>query len=358
MRLINYFTIISLIIFATADGAVAGVHLDKRNLPRECSTCHYKTNLKTGGGAQGCIVCHGNPGRRVDNKRMPAGSVSNRLHLKNIEAEFFKTYRHPTFDTPGRHRSNEILPETDPKALRHADCMDCHHPHYATRENTFAGIKGRRVVNSLTEVTKEYEVCYRCHGESANLPGKYTNKKLEFSINNPSFHPVEGEGKNSAVISLISPYKEKKVAPSDISVLSCSSCHGNDNFEGPKGVHGSRYQFILIDNYKAGDKIFEDAQAYALCYRCHRRTSILGNESFRYHSLHILGASALKPGTSCFTCHNSHGSTEYKYLLKFNTLVVSPNSKGILKFVEKGSAKFSGECYLYCHGVDHNPKSY
>jgi hypothetical protein len=30
----------------------------------------------------------------------------------------------------------------------------------------------------------------------------------------------------------------------------------------------------------------------------------------------------------------------------------------MLKFVEKGSSKFSGECYLKCHGVDHNPKSY
>lgn len=358
MKPINYFIMLSLIFFTSAGGAVAGVHLDKKVLTRECATCHYKANLKSGGGSQGCLVCHGNPSRKVDNRKMPRGAIPNIMNLKNIEGEFLKIYRHPTFDATGIHRSNEILPETNPKALRHADCVDCHHPHYVTKENRFAGIKGRRVANQIAGVSNEAEVCYRCHSESANLSGNHTNKKLEFSINNPSFHPVEGEGKNSTVISLISPYKEKKIVPSDISVLTCSSCHGNDNPEGPKGVHASRYKYILIDNYDAGDRINEGEQVYALCYRCHSRTSILGNESFRYHALHIQGKSSLLPGTSCFTCHNSHGSTEYKYLLKFNPSVVSHNSKGLLKFVERGTAKFSGECYLSCHGVDHNPKSY
>jgi hypothetical protein len=358
MKIINYLMMIALTVFIVPGGAVAGVHLDKKILSRECATCHFKTNLKSGGGSQGCIVCHGNPSRKVDNRKMPRGAVPERISMKNIEAEFVKTYRHPTFDAVGRHRRDEILPETDPKALRHADCVDCHNPHYVTKENKFAGIRGKRVVNQIVGVSGESEVCYRCHSESANLSGGHTNKKLEFSTNNPSFHPVEGEGKNSTVVSLVSPYKEKKVIPSDVSMLSCSSCHGNDDPDGPRGVHGSRYQYILIDNYDAGDRINEGEQVYALCYRCHSRSSILGNESFRYHSLHIQGRSSSQPGTSCFTCHNSHGSTDYKYLLKFNLTVVSPNSKGILKFVEKGSAKFSGECYLSCHGVDHNPKSY
>jgi len=289
---------------------------------------------------------------------MPPGSIVNKSGMLNIEAEFFKTYRHPTFDSPGRHRYSETLPETDPKALRHADCVDCHNPHYVSKENKFAGIRAKRVVNQLTDVTRETDMCYRCHGDSANLPGKYTNKRIEFLLTNPSFHPVEGEGRNLSVISLVRPYREKKIDSADISTILCSDCHGNDDAKGPKGVHGSRNQYILVDNYNTADNIFESPQAFALCYRCHSRASILGNESFRYHSLHIQGSSIQKLGTSCFTCHNSHGSTEYKYLIKFNPLVVSPNSKGLLKYVEKGSAKFSGECYLKCHGVDHDPKSY
>lgn len=336
----------------------AGVHLDKRNLPLSCATCHFKANLKGGGGSVGCITCHGNPQRRVNPARMPKGAVTGMPAMKNIEAEFLKTFRHPTFDLPGRHRANEILPETDVKALRHADCVDCHNPHYVTKENRFAGVRGKRLVNQEVAVTREAELCYRCHGESVNLPGKYTNKRLEFSLNNPSYHPVEGEGKSSTVVSLVRPYKEKKVAADDVSVITCSYCHGNDDVDGPKGVHGSRYRFILRDNYEVADTVAESAYAYALCYRCHSRTSILGNESFRYHSLHIQGKSIALSGTSCYTCHNSHGSVDAKYLIRFNTLVVSPNSKGLLKFVEKGNAKFSGECFLKCHGVDHNPKSY
>lgn len=338
--------------------AGAGVHLDKTNLPLTCATCHFRANLKSGGGSEGCITCHGNPQRKKSPARMPPGAVVDRSDLKNIEAEFYKTFRHPTFDTPGRHKSNEILPEVDSKALRHADCVDCHNPHYVTSENRFAGIKGKRVVNQITQVTKEFELCYRCHGDSVNLPGLYTNKRIEFSLNNLSYHPVEGEGKSTTVVSLISPYKEKKTAPVDISVITCSDCHGNDEADGPKGVHGSRHRFILRDNFDASDNISESSHTYALCYRCHSRTSILGNESFKYHSLHIQGKSIALSGTSCFTCHNSHGSVDAKYLLKFNKLVVSPNSKGLLKFVEKGNAKFSGECYLSCHGVEHDPKSY
>lgn len=350
--------ILLLILLIATGTASAGGHLDRRNFPQGCATCHFKTNLKGGGGSSGCITCHGNPQRRKIAAKMPPGSIVERSDLKNIEAEFYKTFRHPTFDTPGRHRTNEILPEIDSKAPRHADCVDCHHPHYVTKENKFAGIKGKRIVNQLSDVSKEAEVCYRCHGDSVNLPGKYTNKRIEFSLNNPSFHPVEGEGKNSAVISLIRPYKEKKTSSSEISVISCSDCHGNDDPNGPKGVHGSRFRFILKDNFDASDNISESSYTYALCYRCHSRTSILANESFKYHSLHIQGKSVAGYGTSCFTCHNSHGSVEYKYLISFNKNVVSPNSKGFLKFVEKGTAKFSGECYLTCHGVDHNPKSY
>jgi hypothetical protein len=355
--IIHYTKIILLISFFAID-AFAAPHLDKSIFPKGCATCHYKTNMKSGGGVAGCITCHGNPQRRRKNPKMPDGAIVGNRNLKNIEPEFAKAFRHPTFDLPGRHRTNEILPEVDAKALRHADCVDCHHPHYVSRENPFAGIKGKRVANQLLDAVKEADVCYRCHGDSANLPGNYTNKRLEFSLNNPSYHPVEGEGKNYAVLSLLKPYREKKGAPTDVSVISCSDCHGNDDSNGPRGVHGSKYRFILIDNFDISDKIAESPQTYALCYRCHSRSSILANESFRYHSLHIQGKSFALSGTSCFTCHNSHGSNEYRYLIKFNRAIVSPTSKGVLKFVEKGTAKFSGECYLTCHGVEHDPKSY
>src|SRR6185369_14643283 len=135
--------------------AADAVHLDKKNLPVGCATCHYKSNLKSGGGSLLCITCHGSQQRKALAQKMPRGAVVSRTDLKNIEAEYTKTFRHPTFDTPGRHSANEILPEVDPKALRHADCVDCHHPHFVTKENRFAGVKGKRVAGRTVVATRE-----------------------------------------------------------------------------------------------------------------------------------------------------------------------------------------------------------
>ncbi len=204
----------------------------------------------------------------------------------------------------------------------------------------------------------EHQLCYRCHGDSANLPGRFTNKRQEFSTSNKSFHPVEGEGKNSAVVSLIKPYRAQKSAPGDVSVLTCGSCHASDNRNAPRGPHGSQHEGILTDHYSKDDNSPENSYQYSLCYRCHKRDSILSNESFKFHSIHIQGIPGKNRGTSCYTCHNSHGSQENKYLIKFSPQVVSPNKSGQLKFMENGNSRFSGKCFLSCHGVDHNPKSY
>lgn len=353
--------LLALPIVASAAPGGSGIHLDPQAVPQGCSTCHLKSNFKAGGGPETCIICHGEPSRlKQQNSAMPKGFAPTQRGMKNIETEFSKPYRHPTFDVRGVHSGSETLPETDPRAPRHADCADCHNPHFVSPTNKFAGIRGKRVGNLVSSVSQEYELCYRCHAESANLPGRYTNKRMEFNVTNPSYHPVEAEGKNTAVVSLIKPYKEKKVNAGDVATIGCGDCHGSESTSSPRGPHGSLHEHILVDSYSTRDNQAESTYAYALCYRCHNRTSILGNESFRYHALHIQGRGGLAGanGTSCYTCHNSHGSMDNRYLIHFNTAVVYPNSQGMLKFVEKGVSTFHGDCYLSCHGVDHNPKSY
>lgn len=349
------FLILVLSLPATMLSAATPPHLDRQLLPYGCGTCHVGFDFTNGGGSDLCINCHGG------GNRAQLGYVKRGVTMVNVAADFKKPYRHPSLDVKGVHRANEVLPEQDPRAQRHADCVDCHNPHLTSASNPLAGIKGKLVGNLVTTITNEYELCFKCHGDSANLPGTETNTRLEFSTNNPSYHPVEGEGKNLAVVSLIRPYKEKKVSSTDVSTISCHDCHGSDNSSSPTGPHGSAYQHILVDNYSTRDPEQESPVTYALCYRCHSRTSILGDESFRYHSLHIKGTGSgatATGGTSCYTCHSSHGSTEYRYLIHFNKNVVSPSSSGQLKFVERGVSAFSGECYLTCHGVDHNPKTY
>jgi len=331
---------------------VAPAHLDSKIMTDACASCHMGFDFSDGGGAYKCVTCHGSSNAQ-------RGLVAQGVKLKDMTKEFSKNYRHPVFDKRGIHSAREVLPEIDASKPRHADCPDCHSPHFVTIGTPYTGLRGKKVGNLNTPITKEYELCYLCHADSANLPVKSVNKRIEFSINNPSFHPVEGEGKNQAVISLIRPYREKKSSPSDITILKCVDCHSSDDTSSPRGPHGSKHQGLLTDNYATGDNIVESSFAYAICYRCHKRTSILGNESFISHSRHIVGERNFKGGgTSCYTCHTSHGTPENRYLIRFNREFVTESSTGKLKFVEKGTYSFHGECWLRCHGVDHNPKSY
>jgi hypothetical protein len=349
---VSCFAVLILIYSFAFAANVTPAHLDRKNLRDNCASCHMGFDFSDGGGAYKCVTCHG----PVNTQR---GLVVKDIKLKDLTKDFSKNYRHPVFDKKGTHSAREFLPESNSAVPRHVTCADCHSPHFVTVGNPYAGLRGKKVGNLDAPITKEFELCYLCHADSANLPVKSTNKRMEFSINNPSFHPIEGEGKNQAVISLIRPYREKKSSPSDISVIKCADCHASDDPSSPRGPHGSKYQGLLTDNYSTGDNITESSFAYGICYKCHKRSSILGNESFISHSRHITGERNFKGGgTSCYTCHTSHGSTENRYLIRFNREFVTESSTGKLKFVEKGTYSFHGECWLTCHGVDHNPKSY
>ncbi len=344
---------------AANKGMLTGVHGNRDLMPKSCRACHRGMRMSIRGEEKVCLTCHGGP---VQRQAMEAGGYlvrSSRVNLQSIEAELRKPYNHPVLTVKNVHHKDEELPESQVSAKRHAECVDCHEAHSATRDKPFRGIQGKRFGNFVTDVSKEYELCYRCHGRSANLPADSTDKQLEFRLTNKSYHPVEGEGANTHVISLKEPYAERRQRPGDISVISCSDCHGNDNPSGPRGPHGSTYRGLLVANYEMEDGRNESALAYALCYKCHERSSILGNESFPYHSQHILGNRGKnQPGTSCFTCHDAHGSSSNQYLIRFNADVVEENAAGKLEFKAQGVASRKGSCALSCHGVDHEPKRY
>lgn len=344
---------------AQEKGKLQGVHGDKRIMPRSCRACHRGMSMVIRNEEVTCLQCHGSSVKRAEMESAGYLVRSSRIELANIETELRKPYNHPVLSTRGVHFRTEILPESIVNAARHSECADCHDPHLLSEETPFRGISGKRVGNFSTDITEEYELCYKCHAGSANLPADSTDKQLEFRPTNKSYHPVEKEGANAHVISLKSPYAARKERPGDISTISCSDCHGSDNENGPRGPHGSIYRGLLVANYEMEDGRSESSHAYALCYKCHDRTSILGDESFPYHSLHILGnRSRNQPGTSCFTCHDAHGSVGNQYLIRFNTDVVEENLAGKLQFKAQGVASRHGSCALNCHGVEHEPKEY
>lgn len=97
---------------------------------------------------------------------------------RNVEAEFSKPSIHPVMKSTGLHDPMEA--NSLPAGSRHVECQDCHNPHAstATTGKTPGGVSGAlngvRGVNSaganIPQVTFEYELCFRCHAETATGP--------------------------------------------------------------------------------------------------------------------------------------------------------------------------------------------
>lgn len=318
-----------------------------------CESCHTSHNAGTKQRLltaqtleQSCYVCH-------------SGTVA----AKNIRSEFTKFSVHPVDVTGHLHD-----PAEDPlTAPRHVSCADCHNPHAAravtaTGQTSLAAgpMAGSRGINAagalVNPASHQYEVCFRCHGDSQNKEASLvnrqfpqTNKRLQFAPSNASFHPVETPGKNSSGPSLIAPY-------TTASVIRCTDCHNNDQGPaaggaGPRGPHGSVYAPLLERQQILTDMGPESAASYALCYKCHSRASILANQSFPGHSNHIV-----KYQAACTTCHDSHGVAGAPGLINFNTAYVTAGPGGRLNYTSAGVNH--ANCTLTCHGSVHNNFSY
>lgn len=294
-----------------------------------------------------CFVCH-----------------NRAVASKDVEQDFRKFSAHPVEETEWVHN-----PREEPFVMRrHVTCTDCHNPHAVEsakgRPSFLTGaIRGVKGVNAsgakVAEANFEYEVCYACHGVTEQpravtfRQDHVTNVRVEFDPGNPSYHPVVTMGKNAEVPSLEAGY-----TPS--SLITCTDCHNSDSstFAGrPRGPHGSTYEPILEREYQVGDPSPESFQAYALCYKCHNRTLLLADQSGFPHRRHVVEAQA-----SCAVCHDAHGSRRNTHLINFmdrgktGGRVVFPSSSRRLEFQDLG--RFTGRCFLSCHGMDHDPKGY
>jgi len=356
--------------------------------------------------SNGCESCHKPHGANAAPRGLKAveeascGLAGSQCHGssgvgRNIEAEFLKTYAHPTYrQTPSLHDASEspdnpsfTLPELSPASARHAECPDCHNGH-ASNALTAARPKGSGMVAGVWGVgidgtlrlpggtpasVNEYEICLKCHGDSANKPqqdgspaGPYPNRvapqfnmRLMFEPASPSSHPIAGPRTGRSVPSLINGWTTS-------SVMYCSDCHDNDQGpraaapgSGPAGPHGSNYKHLLAARYEMDLGTYPNSTAaYALCYKCHSRSVIFSDQSFKGHDKHVAGES-----TPCSVCHDPHGISSTQgnavnnaYLMNFDKRFVTPSSSGILRFDDLGGGRT--RCYLTCHGENHNPYTY
>ena len=326
-------------------------HQDWQKLPRGCASCHVGhglpgTAMLPTSEEEFCYQCHGDFNEfetAVRKNLLPAN-----LKMKNLRGVFRKPYRHPVElkTLSSVNTADYISRKNDIYAFTRSECLDCHRGHGVTRFDHAPGTSPRRSPKNEREF--EYQLCYQCHTRIIQSSLAKKDIKGWFDPTNPSYHPIEAAGKNSEVPSLKAPY-------SVAGVINCTDCHNSDDPDGPQGPHGSMYEYLLERRCNLNDNIPESGSQYALCYKCHDRDSILNDESFPYHQRHIVQAR-----TSCFTCHHSHGSQRNSHLIKFNEstdpFIIQPSSSGRLEFFDSG--RFSGECFLRCHGVDHNPGVY
>jgi predicted CXXCH cytochrome family protein len=331
-----------------------------------CGNCHMP---HTSGGPErllnyteeesNCFPCHN-------------GNVAS----LNVQADFGKISHHPVENTTGIHDPGEYA-----LISGHVECVDCHNPH-AYNDNAADAPDVSGMTDGVNGVDRfgapkyykdgnpaeyEYEICFRCHADTN--PGipyvprvlDETNTRLEFSTINPSHHPVEGIGNNTDMPSLPSTLEPTLT---ESSIIYCTDCHDSDTSSevggaGPGGTHGSNFAPILRERYETDDNTPEIYQNYALCYRCHNRTSILNDESFGPNSLGNGGHSGhLADEAPCSACHAPHGvqdvvgTGDHTHLINFDTRIVSPRAgESVPFFTDLGFQ--SGSCTLLCHGIDH-----
>jgi predicted CXXCH cytochrome family protein len=364
-----------------------------------CMSCHSAHNS----GLSGRIL------RQSEEAACAACHTGANLNppLPDVMGSFARSqFRHPV-ELAALHDPAENFAPLN--SSRHAECADCHNAHAAGGGGASlppaspsalvgaTGVSASDGVTPLRPAAAEYEVCFKCHANSANKPQSPSftafgrtpyrenyaqladpyNVRLNFQ-SQVARHNVLQPARSGISPSLRGNMLDLNGVASGRSLavgtyIYCTDCHNSDvarnvGGSGANGPHGSAYNHLLERRYE-----FEPVPAspggsavgvsyspgmlgpYALCDKCHDvDNQIIRNDPvFRRHELHVVDKR-----TSCATCHAPHGiqggsTITNGRLINFDTRIVGPNSNGVLRMDTAART-----CSLRCHGEDHSNERY
>jgi predicted CXXCH cytochrome family protein len=326
-----------------------------------------------------CFACH-----------TPAGSATT-----DLQAEFNK-------GTNGSNIFHHPVKDSEQSTGRSVECVDCHNPHKARADNKYAGVAGVDIDgNPVGEGTAndreivQYELCFKCHGDTYNSARVTTNKRLDFQTSNSSFHPVVGAGNNQST----NLNNQLRGGLSTSSTLVCIDCHNSDatndafgpasnSTHKPQGPHGSTNAAIRRGQYFvdiSGPGSYSESN-FELCFFCHdpaklvaRRFDEGASTNFyddidgkdNLHWVHLEDRID-KSRATCKNCHynvHSNRTADNTQYLIDGVLYTSPPAgfKTMLINFSPDIDPFGGrdkpewrintsnrnrQCYLSCHGTD------
>ncbi|HBO70248.1 MAG TPA: hypothetical protein DD658_09025 [Deltaproteobacteria bacterium] len=342
---------------------------------------------RSGSDAGKCVNCHNPHGYKDASGLIPNMAISREENLclachngvvarKNISSKLQDTYKHPVA-TAGKHLASE---GNDPAKFaspsnRHSECEDCHNAHSAKADSTppapptastrLLGVGRIQVTNGSAGTVPlynyvpggsgtpmEYEICFKCHSSWTTQPAGQSNLASLFNSNNPSFHPVEAQGKNRNI------NPNAFVNKPDWSILAwtwdklmyCADCHTSDDGT-VRGPHGSMNRYLLKKPYTA-NPAQRTMSSTELCFDCHRYDTYANNNATNT----IKGYSRFNPPAfsqghtyhvgsrryPCYACHQSHGSAARP------GLIVTGRSPGLNSYTQTTTG---GSCSPTCHGT-------
>lgn len=325
------------------------------------------------GGGFNCKVCH--QGERSGNRnratQFPPWTGVGSSHINGPYEERAQAYSRIVEKGPSR------------RIRMLATCNGCHDVHAKEDPQRIAQVTfdthGQTTRQKRTTLA---QMCFGCHAgpEAARLPRGDSDVGALFSNPKGSAHRPGATAINRQDLpSLRSGQFQGR--------LDCTSCHANPDPTGPRGPHFSPFAHLLKASYGGESDLSGAGQrSDELCYGCHDKYSIQGNQSFPLHAQHLRGftgpSPTQKPGsefalgvglwakksglagtagrtgiqgygqpTPCATCHNPHGSPRNGALITFDKFVVSRSSVGSIDFQQTDLGH--GNCTLRCHGYDH-----